>query len=156
MEEKLNSFLDYLYTNACMLLSTYGNVPPMFFYVIKEDLVPIIIEDQNLEKEELLEFVWNTLKENNADAVVFITELYLVSSENENELSNSFDLYGSVRNHPDVKNSLGLLYYDSKQENVVLMYGDIKKDLVGRSYVESHEIMENPESFITSLFKPWV
>jgi hypothetical protein len=137
MDEKLRVALSKLFDDYCFILTEKGNIVPTFFLIKDKDIIKVA--NMNIRKEIYADFVMYQATQQQAEAIVLITENGVVSgSRDDEDIKAIASGKLKIKDHPDYEPHL-LLIYISKDGERQGLFGKIEKDPSGVKFIKNHE-----------------
>jgi hypothetical protein len=153
MNNEHRKMSENLFTSACLQLTEAGSFSPMYFMIMNNELIPIIVSAEvDVSFTQYNDIAEQTIKHSQPDAVVLIAEQWLISrKKNDPELKNIMEGKIKPSDFDDKESYLTLMYVDS-DNNKQSLIGKINSDLIGTHYVKDQTWID---SCLTTMIKPW-
>lgn len=155
--ESHKSLAESVFNSSCIILNENGSMYPTFFVVKEEQFMPLILSPESFDDvslESYASMAINVADEENAEAIMFISEQWMVKVE-----ANSVDLkdfqQGKKRASLDPNRQETLtLVYATKTGNIKTLMGKIERQPDNTPFIRESN-WSTPDSMKSRFFGTW-
>lgn len=147
MNVTTKNILEEVYSNYCFTMSYGYEIQPSFF-IFKDDIITPIkfcfdIDEDNNSLSKQTAGAFYAASQNNADAMIMVSEQYIINEKPTEEIAIKI-MNRSIKKeeHPTAKKHLVLSYIKPNGDSNIL-FGEIKKDIIGTRYIIKEQWTEN-------------
>jgi len=146
-----------IFDSSCMTLTETGQMLPAFFLLKKDEFMPMLADVKILEKMGIQGYassVVNVADETNAEAIMFISEQWMIKRKMDDEDIDKFEKGKKIPSlDPDRQEILTLIYVTKDGQMRTLM-GEIQRQIDNTPFIRESE-WGTPDEMTTSFFGSW-